>query len=695
MKILLSIMLLGFGLLVSGQNAASFLQNIDSEKSSSFQVINSIDSSEVQIDLPHVLIEDVNTDASIKILREDFPKHLTLSGTINGAKTSFEFVEGKADFTFKPADSFSLEIYSTQIKYTKKQGAIPLWLSILPPLIAIFMALVFREVISSLFLGIFFGVLLLALYNVEHGILSGIWFALVDVFESFYLHALTKSSHQSVILFSMTIGAMVAVISKNGGMQGIVDRISKYAKNAKSGQMVTWFLGVAIFFDDYANTLVVGNTMRPVTDRLKISREKLAYLVDSTAAPIAAIAFVTTWIGAELGYVQGGIDKIAADPTVTEKIQQGAYGIFMSSLKYSFYPIFTLLFMLFLILSGKDFGPMLNAERKARARKGNEKLENSDDEISEELEEFQIKDGTKAKAFNAVIPVLTVIGVTLFGILYTGFNGAASELGLVKASWFDTWSNLDKLPANAPNTVIEKVGTIVGMSDSYVALLWSSLCGLLIAIVLTLGQRIMKLSEVMDITIKGYKTMLGAIMILVSAWALADVTEHLHTADFITSLLGDIPAWSIPFITFILAAVVAFSTGSSWGTMAILYPLMLPSAWKLSLEAGMDTDAAMGIFYNVTSCVLAGSVLGDHCSPISDTTILSSLSSSCNHIDHVRTQLPYAVICGVASIIFGTIPTALGLPNWISFVVGIGVLYLLVKFVFKRVEEGQSLQFDK
>lgn len=686
MKALLSIILVSVLFFSNGQNGADLLKNIDNEKNASFQVINTIDSSEVSVDIPKVLIEDVNTDGSITINRKDFPKHLTLSGLINGNKTSFEFVNGKAEFSFKPSDSFELEVYSTKVLYRTEQSSIPLWLSILPPLIAIFMALIFREVISSLFLGIFFGVLLLAMYNVENTFLSGIWFALVDVFESFYLHALTKSSHQSVILFSMTIGAMVAVISKNGGMQGIVDRISKYAKNAKSGQLVTWFLGVAIFFDDYANTLVVGNTMRPVTDRLKISREKLAYLVDSTAAPIAAIAFVTTWIGAELGYVQGGIDKIAADPQVTMKIEQGAYGIFMSSLKFSFYPIFTLLFMLFLILSGKDFGPMLKAERKARARKSDENLANSDEEISEELEEFQIKDGTKARAFNAVIPVLTVIGVTLFGILYTGFKGAAGELSLTNAGWGEIWANLDQLPKNAPTTAVEKIGTIVGMSDSYVALLWSSLCGLLVAIGLTLSQKIMKLSEVMDITIKGYKTMLGAIMILVSAWALADVTEHLHTADFITSLLGDTPAWSIPFITFILAAVVAFSTGSSWGTMAILYPLMLPAAWKLSLEGGMDYDTAMSIFYNVTSCVLAGSVLGDHCSPISDTTILSSLSSSCNHIDHVRTQLPYAVICGVASIIFGTIPTALGMPNWLSFVLGIGVLFLLVKFVFKKVE---------
>jgi Na+/H+ antiporter NhaC len=686
MKTFIGILLLSFSFLLNAQNAADVLKNIDSEKSSSFQVINTIDSAEVSIEIPKVLISGVNTDGSIEILRNDFPKHLTLSGTINGESTSFEFVNGKANYQFKPAESFDLEVYSTQIKYHSDQSSIPLWLSILPPLIAIFMALIFREVISSLFLGIFFGVFLLSMYHADHTVLSGLWFSLVDVFESFYLHALTKSSHQSVILFSMTIGAMVAVISKNGGMQGIVDRISKYAKSARSGQMVTWFLGVAIFFDDYANTLVVGNTMRPVTDRLKISREKLAYLVDSTAAPIAAIAFVTTWIGAELGYVQGGIDKIAADPTI-QPIKEGAYGIFMSSLKFSFYPIFTLLFMLFLILLGKDYGPMLKAERKARARSTDAQLETSDEEISEELEEFQIKDGTKAKAYNAILPVLTVIGVTLFGILYTGFHAAAETLNLPKAaSWGEIWNGLSSLPNNPAHSFVERIGSIVGMSDSYVALLWSSLSGLLVALGLTLGQKIMKLSEAMDITIKGYKTMLGAIMILVSAWALADVTEHLHTADFIIGLLGDIPAWSIPFITFILAAVVAFSTGSSWGTMAILYPLMLPAAWKLSLESGMDYDSAMSIFYNVTSCVLAGSVLGDHCSPISDTTILSSLSSSCNHIDHVRTQLPYAAICGVASIVFGTIPTALGMPNWVSFVLGIGVLFLLVKFVFKKVE---------
>lgn len=432
--------------------------------------------------------------------------------------------------------------------------------------------------------------------------------------------------------------------------------------------------------------------MRPVTDRLKISREKLAYLVDSTAAPVAAIAFVTTWIGAELGYIQGGIDKIAENGNLPV-IQEGAYGIFMGSLSYSFYPIFTLTFMLFLILSGKDFGPMLKAENRARTtgKVSGHNLDNdkNEDEVSDEMEEFNAKKGVTPKAFNAIIPVLTVIGITLLGIFYTGFESAygilVSEGANVEDSWKSVWANMHLIPNAETETFIQKLGTIVGMANSYTALIWASLSGLVVSIKLTLLQRSMKLTEVIETAITGYKTMLPAIMILISAWALANVTEHLHTADFITGLLGDTPAWSIPFITFILAAVVAFSTGSSWGTMAILYPLILPASWTICHQAGMDYEMSMMIFYNVTSCVLAGSVLGDHCSPISDTTILSSLASSCNHIDHVRTQLPYALVCGAVSILIGTIPAAFGISSWLIFPIGIVLLYLIVKFVGKKV----------
>jgi Na+/H+ antiporter NhaC len=239
--------------------------------------------------------------------------------------------------------------------------------------------------------------------------------------------------------------------------------------------------------------------------------------------------------------------------------------------------------------------------------------------------------------------------------------------------------------------ISQKLSLIIGASNSYFALLWASLVGLLTAIILTISQKIMSLADSIDSAMKGFKSMFAAIMILIMSWSLALVTEQLHTADFITGtmLSGGITPTFIPAITFILAALIAFSTGSSWGSMAILYPLMLPAAWQVCSVSGLDYETSMNIFYNVVSCVLAGSVLGDHCSPISDTTILSSLATKCNHIEHVRTQLPYAIVVGSTAIIFGTIPAAIGASPFISFPVGLVVLYLVVKFIGEKVEGAE------
>lgn len=574
---------------------------------------------------------------------------------INGVEKNIpSSSHGAISFTTNILEKSKIEVKINDEKVVKTINPIPLWLSIIPPLLAILLALLIKEVVSALLIGIFSGAVIINFYI--HGALVGWIYAFMRTVDTYLLGALNNKSHLSIVIFSLLIGAMVSVISKNGGMQGVVNRISKYAKSSKSGQLATWFLGVAIFFDDYANTLIVGNTMRPVTDKLKISREKLAYLVDSTAAPIASIAFVTTWIGAELGYISSGIEKI-------DGLNEGVYSTFINSLAYSFYPILTLLFMLMLILKGRDFGPMLKAEKLARS--GESHL-NKSASLAEQatLEEFEAKKDIQAKAYNAVIPVIVVIFGTIGGLLFTGWDE-------------NVW--------NDPNIGFgRKLSTIIGQADSYQALLWSSLAGLGTAIKLSVFQKTLKLSEAVESSINGIKTMLSAIVILVLAWALALVIEELQTAELITSIMSEnVSPYLIPALTFVLAALVAFSTGSSWGTMAILYPLILPASWKICQEAGFDYDLTLSIFHNSVSTVLAGAVLGDHCSPISDTTILSSLSSSCNHIQHVKTQMPYALTVGVVALLFGTIPAAFGVPMWLSLIVSLSLLYGIVHFIGK------------
>lgn len=537
---------------------------------------------------------------------------------------------------------------------TKK---IPLWISIFPPLIAILMALIFREVIISLFAGIWFGAW--ALNGFSFG---GLLRSFFEVIDKYIINALTDSGHISVIVFSMLIGGMVAVISRNGGMVGVVNILSRYAKSARSSQFITWLLGVGIFFDDYANTLIVGNTMRPVTDRFNISREKLAYIVDSTAAPIAAVAFITTWIGAELGYIEGAVKTLG--------LEQSPYSLFLNSLAYSYYPIFTLFFILLLIFFKKDYATMYKAETRARTTGEVYKApkDNSDKEVDSALKALNPIKGVKPRAINAALPILTVIGVTIVGLVVSSINGGWS------------W--------DATNGFFKNLSNMIGNSDSYIALLWSSLAGVTLAILLSLTTRKFSIEHLIETLIDGIKTMLPAVCILILAWSLAAITKDLYTANYLTTLIeGNINPYWFPSVVFLLAGVIAFSTGSSWGTMAILYPLVLPTTWSLCQTAGIPTEAAFPILYNVISTVLAGSVFGDHCSPISDTTILSSLASNCHHIDHVRTQLPYAISVAVVSVLSGGLLFYIGLPWWLNYIIGFGVLIAVVGVFGKHVPE--------
>ncbi|MBQ3843361.1 MAG: hypothetical protein II817_00065 [Bacteroidales bacterium] len=525
------------------------------------------------------------------------------------------------------------------------ESPMPLWLSVLPPIIAIVMALFLKEVISALFLGVLSGTFIMALFNgQEPGTALGS--GLLRVVDTYITGSLFDFDHVTIIVFTLTIGGMVKIISANRGMQGIVNWLLRRAKGPRSGQIMTFFMDICIFFDDYSNTLMVGNTMRPVADKLKVSREKLAYIVDSTSAPVVAIAFVTTWIGAELSYIQEGIDVIGIDAS--------AYSVFFHSLKYSFYPLLTLAFVLMIIHSGRDFGPMLKAERDARLK------EDSCSEKSDNVEQ-------PAHSIDALVPLLTLIFGTIIGLFATGYDASV---------WHD--SNLD---------FFAKLSTTIGNANSYTALIWSSLLSLLSAIIMTLLRGSLEFGKIMEEMIEGFKMMFNAVLILTMAWSIALVTKDMHTAEFVSEILLKLSLSPVivPALTFILAALIGFSTGTSWGTMAILYPLILPASWMLCQDQGFSVAATMPLFYNVVASVMAGAVMGDHCSPISDTTIMSSMASGCNHLQHVKTQMPYALTVGSVALLIGVLPTALGLPSWLAFVVAIATLVIVVRFVGKKV----------
>jgi Na+/H+ antiporter NhaC len=524
-------------------------------------------------------------------------------------------------------------------------GPMPLWMSVLPPLVAIVMALLIKEVISSLFMGVLTGTFITALYA-GHSPEQALGGGILRVVDTYVVGSLFDKDHVTIIVFTLLIGGMVRIITANGGMQGVVNWLSRRAKSPRSGQLMTFLMDLCIFFDDYSNTLVVGNTMRPIADRLKVSREKLAYIVDSTSAPVVAVAFVTTWIGAELSYIQDGIRAIG--------LEASAYSVFFHSLAYSFYPFLTLGFVLMIILSGRDFGPMLTAERKAR--------------MASAMEAETTNSVAKpAHIIDALVPLAVLIFGTIIGLVATGYDASV---------WNDNSEGF-----------FPKLSTTIGAANSYQALLWASLCSMLTAIVVTLLRGALAFGKVMEEMVEGFKSMFNAVLILTMAWSIALVTKDMHTAEFVSQLLLE---WSlspaiVPVLTFLLAALIGFSTGTSWGTMAILYPLILPSSWLLCQEQGLSVEATMPLFYNVVASVLAGSVMGDHCSPISDTTIMSSLASSCNHLQHVSTQMPYALTVGGVALLIGILPTALGLPSWAAFLMGFAVMGLVVRLVGKKV----------
>ena len=615
------------------------------------KIEGSIFQDDLKINISQIIIKNVSTSIEIVFINSNDQKPLVnkeIEALINDSLYVLQFVNGKAEFEykFKEKEIFTIEI--NDFIYTKAVNPIPLWMSVLPPLLAILMALVFREVYSALFFGLLVGTTIIFYFQGSYFI-TAIFQGLFAIVDTYLIKSLSDSGHLSIIIFSMLIGGMVNLITVNGGMKGVVQKLSKYANSPKSGQVITWLLGILIFFDDYANTLVVGNTMRPVTDRLRISREKLAYIVDSTAAPVASLALITTWIGVELSYIQDGIDKIG--------LAESAYSVFINSLDTRFYLIFTLIFILIIVFKNRDFGPMLKAEQNAR----NNGLSPDSKKLSSQNNEITVSNKIKARWYNAVIPVLVIIVGTIISLIYTGRKVAGPEADLME---------------------------IIAAADSYKALLWASILGALSAIILTVGQRILNLRIAVESLVNGFRTMLSAIIILVLAWSLALITEELHTSDFIAQSLSyiEISPFLLPAITFIFASLIAFSTGSSWGTMAILYPMILPAGWALSMEYGLDHDQSIAIFYNIVSSILAGSVFGDHCSPISDTTILSSLASSCNHIEHVRTQLPYALTVGLVSIFIGTIPAAYGVSSWILFPIGIIAMYIIIRVFGKKVD---------
>ena len=553
------------------------------------------------------------------------------------ATASAQSSDGGPTGTIQSIASNTTSAGSAEIDRSDRDYSLPAWTSVLPPLLAIVLALVFRHVLLALIAGVWLGAFLLTDLSPVS--------SFARLLDTLVVGAVADRGHASILIFTLLLGGMLGLITQSGGAKGLASWVRSDTRSRRRGQLTTWFLGLLIFFDDYANSLLVGSSMRPVTDRLRVSREKLAFLVDATAAPVSSLALISSWIAVEVGYIE--------DQFVHLGIERDAYVTFIETIPYRFYPLLMLLFVAWVALRGRDFGPMLRAERRAvedglLLRPGARPASDFHDEA--------VPEDIPGRPMNALIPVVVVVLVAGAGIY---FDGQAKVLA----------AGLEP-----------SLRTIVGEASSISALLWASGAGCLAGLAMSLWSGALTLSDSMDAWMSGVRGMLLAVLILVLAWALGGVCRDLHTAEFLIGAVGDwlTPMW-IPATVFVLAALVSFATGTSWGTMAILFPLVVPLAHEIA-------PGSEGILLGTVSSILAGSVWGDHCSPISDTTILSSMATSCDHMDHVRTQLPYCLAVGLVSLLCAEIPVAAGWYGpWAGLMVGAIVMIVAFELVSRPV----------
>jgi len=513
-------------------------------------------------------------------------------------------------------------VYGAEAEAPKPALYATFW-SLIPPLIAIVLALISKEVYSSLAIGLIFGGLLASGFNFEG--------TMKAIFENGFVSVLSSAYNVGILIFLVILGMVVALMNKTGGSDAFGKWASKRIKTRVGAQLTSILLGCLIFIDDYFNCLTVGSVMRPVTDKHQVSRAKLAYLIDATAAPVCIISPISSWAAAVTGFVDG----------------EDGFTLFVKAIPFNYYALLTIVMMIVITVWKFDFGPMRLHEDNAK--KGD--LFTTGEEKFEDLDRCEHKNG---KLIDMLFPIVALIICCVIGMLYTG--GIFSGAGIVEA-----FSNCDA-----------SVGLSMG---SFVALI--------ITLAFYIARRSLKFSECMDCLPAGFKAMVPAILILTFAWSLKSITDVLGAKEFVATMMEHSAKGMqllLPAIIFVVAVCLAFSTGTSWGTFGILIPIVV------AVFAGKDSQM---MIISISAC-MAGAVCGDHCSPISDTTIMASAGAQSNHINHVNTQLPYAML--VAAVSFVSYIIAAFVKNAIiSLVIAValmvGVLFIIKKVTYKEGTE--------
>ncbi len=481
--------------------------------------------------------------------------------------------------------------------------------ALIPPIIAIVLALITKEVYSSLFIGILVGALFYTGFQPEA--------TLLHIFQDGIVSVLSDAYNVGILIFLVILGAMVCLMNKAGGSAAFGQFAGEKIKSKAGAQIATIILGMMIFIDDYFNCLTVGSVMKPVADKHKISREKLAYLIDATAAPICIIAPISSWAAAVTGFVEG----------------EDGFMLFLKAIPYNFYALFTIFFMIMAVSLKVEFGPMKIKEDAMAA-------------LNAKLQEREKKE-TSGKVVDLIVPIFSLILCCVVGMLYTGGFFAGTDFI-----------------------------TAFSQSDASTGLMLGSFCALVITVIYYLGRRVLNFKSAMECVPEGFKAMVPAILILTLAWTLKAMTDSLGAREYVAAVVqGSADGFMgvLPAIIFLVACFLAFATGTSWGTFGILIPIVV--------------DAFMGIDYTLMiisiSACMAGAVCGDHCSPISDTTIMASAGAECEHVSHVSTQLPYAIFIAVVSCVLYIL--AGFVKNFIvCWLVGIVLILLFLLFMKNR-----------
>ncbi len=520
--------------------------------------------------------------------------------------------------------------------------------SLLPPVVAIGLAFVTKQVLLSLFCGVWCGAVLKLVADQKMPAINALFSGFFRVADTYAVKGMSEETHVMIILFSLMIGGMIGIITASGGMHGIVNQFSKKTDTGKKAQLFAWGSGLVIFFDDYANTLIVGNSIRPLTDKFKVSREKLSFIIDSTAAPVASVAVLSTWIGYEIGLIGSALRSIGVD--------LDPYSVFIYSLPYRFYALLLLAFIPVYIFLRRDFGPMLKAEKRCLKSSG---IEDNYRDVKD-FSDFKMPPENKCKWYTAAIPITVLVLMTFGGVFISGYLSFEGN----------EWS----------------LREIIGASDPFKVLIWGSLSASVVAGAAMMISETGTLTDVVSAWIEGVKSMVTAMIILVLAWALSTVVTELKTAEYISFLLSDtLPYWLLPGLVFLTASATSFATGTSWGTMALLFPTTIPLTVPLALAGGIPAGEIHSYIYCVTGSILTGAIFGDHCSPISDTTIMASMSCRVSHIEHVRTQMPYALVIGAISFFIGYLPAGFMINPFILFVPQFIAAYIIFRYIGKRV----------